>query len=422
MAATSGSNAPHAESNAAAAPDVAESFSLFDGDWLHRVYAFVHLSNQAHFRLTKRCVVVVLVTWVPVAVCALWGGLIGGGAVATNFFADFAAYAQFLLAMPLFVVAEPIVDSSTRGAARQFVGCGVIGPDDRPELNRVHLLLRRLCTSYWSDVVCIALAYTLALVILVPEFAPNPRPTWHVHTVGPWRTLTAAGFWEFLIALPLLNYTWLRFVWKSLLWIFYLGRVSRLRLELHATHPDLTGGIGFISEAQGRFAILILAYGISNVAATVGYEIMILNYDLSTMPVWGPLLGFTIGAPLLFTLPLFMFTKQLFRSKRRALTVYRERVTEHSRRVESRWLSSTRGVQSAPEEIRELAELATLGTMFSRIEHMRIVPFDMRSFGQLVGSSLGSVLTLLPLLHVDGQGMRVVDAIAKFLSRLGGGS
>ena len=49
-----------------------------------------------------------------------------------------------------------------------------------------------------------------------------------------------------------------------------------------------------------EIAIFILAYGISNIAATVGYEIAILDYDLSIMPVWGPLLGFAIGAPLLF--------------------------------------------------------------------------------------------------------------------------
>ena len=193
-----------------------------------------------------------------------------------------------------------------------------------------------------------------------------------------------------------------------------------MRLELHPTHADLTGGIGFISEAQSRFAIFILAYGISNVAATVGYEMTILHYDLSTMPVWGPLLGFTIGAPLLFTLPLFMFTRQLYRSKRRALAVYRARVTEHSRHVEKRWLAKAGSEQSAPEEVRDLAELSTLAAMFTRIEHMRVVPFDMRSFSQLVGSSLGAVATLLPILHVDGKVTGLFEAVGKLMGHLGG--
>ena len=130
--------------------------------------------------------------------------------------------------------------------------------------------------------------------------------------------------------------------------------------------------------------------------------------------------GFAIGAPLLFTLPLFMFTKQLFRAKRRALAVYRERVTDHSRRVENRWLTSPKASQAADEEIRQLAELATLGTMFSRIEQMRVVPFDLRSFTQLLGSTLGSIATLLPLLHVKGELASAVDALGKLLGHLGG--
>ena len=67
----------------------------------------------------------VLLTWVPVALLALLGGNYGGGVVATNFFADFSAYAQFVIAMPLFMLAEPIIDTSTRSAAREFVADGI---------------------------------------------------------------------------------------------------------------------------------------------------------------------------------------------------------------------------------------------------------------------------------------------------------
>jgi hypothetical protein len=394
-------------------------FSLFEGDWLHRVYRVLHVSDNARFRLWKRCAIVVLLTWVPVALLAPHGGFVGGGLVATNFFADFAAYAQFLIAMPLFVLADPIIDSSTRSAATQFISCNIVTPEDTAQLYRMHGRIKRLATSCWPDIVCVVIAYLLSLAILVPEFASKPLPTWHVQNYTHWRTLSWAGCWEFLIALPLLNYTWLRFIWKILLWIYYLGAISRMRLDLHPTHADMTGGIGFVSTAQSRFAIFIFAYGISNVAATVGYEIAILHYDLFTMPVWGPLLGFTIGAPLLFLLPLFMFTAQLYRSKQRALAVYRQRVTEHSRQVETRWLAQTRSGQSAPDEIRELTELNTLGGMFTRIENMRVIPFDMRSFGQLMASSFGSMATLLPLLHVNGDVTGIFDAIGKILGHIG---
>jgi hypothetical protein len=396
-------------------------FSLFDGDCLQAVYANLGLGSHTRHWAWKRCLAIVLVTWVPVALLAWRQGLVDVAITPTNFFADFAAYAQFLIGLPLFIVAEAVVDRSTREAARQFIACGIIGPRDTSAIGRLHDLIKRLRQSPWSDWACVFIGYGISLAILIPEFGPDPLPTWHAQGDANSRMLTAAGIWEFFIALPVLQYIWLRFTWKILLWIFYLYRITRFHLDLHPTHPDLTGGIGFISEAQGRFALYILAYGISNVAATVGYEIAVLNYDLSIAPVWGPLVGFAIGAPLLFTLPLFMFTKQLYRSRERALAAYRERVTEHSRQVESRWLNRSEKALEPEQEVRELAELTTLGTMFSRIENMRVVPFDLRSFGQLVGSTLGSLATLLPLLHANGDLAKFVDAVSKVFGHLSGG-
>ncbi len=362
----------------------------------------------------------VLLTWVPVALLAWIGGNYGGGLVATNFFVDFAAYAQFLIGLPLFMLAEPIIDTSTRSAAREFVSDGIVRSEDLPRLEHIHRQIKRLRTSRWPDVICITLAGAMSAVILVPEFSASPLPTWHVQNWYWGRTLSLPGWWEFVIAIPLMNYTWLRLMWKIFLWIYYLQRLSRTRLDLHPTHVDLTGGIGFISRTQGQFAIFILAYGISNVAATVGYEIVILHYDLGKLPVWGPLAAFVVGAPLLFTLPLLMFTRQLYRSKRRALAIFRQRVTEHSRKIEARWLSAPTSPDSAAEEIRYLTELTTLGNMFTRIEDMRVVPFDLRSFMQLGGSSLGSIATLLPILHISGNFQGYLESASKFLGHFGG--
>jgi hypothetical protein len=399
---------------------VGVEFSLFEGDGLQRVYRWLGMSRFSRLRLLKRCALMMLLTWIPVASLAWLGGNYGGGFVATNFFADFAAYAQFVVGLPLFMLAELIIDTSTRSAAREFVSDGIVRTEDRGRIEDIHLQVRRLRTSLWPDLVCIAMAGAMSAVILVPEFGVSPLPTWHVQNWPMGRSLTLPGWWEFVIAIPLMNYTWLRLIWKIFLWIFYLQRLSRLRLELHPTHVDLTGGIGFISHTQAQFAIFILAYGISNVAATVGYEIAILHYDLAKLPVWGPLVAFAVGAPLLFTLPLLMFTRQLYRSKRRALAVFRQRVTEHSRKIETGWAPTAEGSGSAAEEIRYLTELTTFSNMFTRIQSMRVVPFDLRSFTQLCASSLGSIATVLPILHITGNFQGILESVSKFIGHFGG--
>jgi hypothetical protein len=94
------------------------------------------------------------------------------------------------------------------------------------------------------------------------------------------------------------------------------------------------------------------------------------------LPVSAPIVGFIVGAPLLFTLPLFMFTKQLYRAKRRAKSAYRERAVEHVRQIEY-----SERKESTADELRQLAEQSTLDTLYARIHHMRVVPFNLRSFG-----------------------------------------
>ena len=58
--------------------------------------------------------------------------------------------------------------------------------------------------------------------------------------------------------------------------------------------------------------------------------------------------------------------------------------------------------------------------MFTRIENMRVIPFDMRSLGQLMASSFGSLATLFPILHVNGNITGIFDAIGKILGHIGG--
>lgn len=395
------------------------AFSLFEDDNLRRLHAALGLGSRLRFRLVWRALVLMSVTYVPMAVLALLQGLVDTVVTPTNFFADFAAYAQFLVALPLYIVAEAIIDGSTRDAAKQFLACRIVRSEDAPKVYAIHATLERTRKARWPDIVCIAYAYFFSLVILVPQFGDDPLPTWHVQGEDASRWMTAAGVWAFFVAIPLLNYLWLRLIGKIVLWIYYLYRITRIHLDLHATHGDGTGGIGFISETQGRFALFILAYGIGNIAAPVGYQIAVLNYDLSILPVWGPLVLFALGAPALFTLPLFMFTKQLFRSKRRALAACRERLAEHSRRIEKHWLFE-QPRETSQNEMRELSELETLGNVFSRVEKMRVVPFDLRSFGQLVGSTLGAIATLLPLLYEQGELAAIFEAVGRLVGHATG--
>jgi hypothetical protein len=406
------------------APGSLVPLSLFEGDAVNRLFALLHLGSRRPRHLLGRAAVLVALTWFSVALIALIKGppYVGLQIDGSNFFADFAAYAQFIIALPLFVVAEAIVGRATRDAGEEFAQSGLVRDRNRPALALLHRDIERLRKSWWSDIACWLIGSLLSAAVIVTEFLHPPAHTWHTYVHGGIRYLSAPGYWEFFVALPLLNYWWLRHIWKILLWCRYLYGVSRLPLDLVATHPDRTGGVGFVSEVQGHFAWVILAYGISNVAATVGYKLALENASIWDPPVWGPIAGFVIGAPLLFLLPLFMFTKQLFRAKRRALKLYRARVMEHARLFEKQLLPrSTEEIKTFSGAV-DLNVMSQFSKLFESCEKMRVVPFDLRSMSQLIASTLGTVLSILPAKHLElplGRFLEFVVKVAELLGHTG---
>jgi hypothetical protein len=183
---------------------------------------------------------------------------------------------------------------------------------------------------------------------------------------------------------------------KVWLWTWYLYQVSQLRLNLVPSHPDSTGGLGFLSDAQTKFGWVILAYGVSYVAPTILYKLKFEGASMYVLANWGYAAGFVIGAPLLFTLPLFMFTKQLYQAKSRALEAFQERSMERAKVFEDKWLKACSSGNYELMSGSDLAGLNALNQVYDHIHKMRIVPFDLRSFSELVGSALGPMVPLLP--------------------------
>jgi hypothetical protein len=391
--------------------------SLFEGDVVNRTLAhFGPLSRRRRGHVIYRSLLLFAVTWLPTAILAVSNGYTGTELSGSNFFADFAAYAQFVVGLPLFVVAEAIVDRATHDAGMDFSDTGVIFERDLPRLNTLHRRIDRLQRSWVGDAVCAVLGFVLSGFIILTELRhPGVTPTWHSGPCGSLRCPTAPGWWEFVVALPILNFWWLRIAWKSLLWTEYLRAVSRLRLDVVATHPDRVGGIGFVSKVQGHFAWVLFAYGISNVAATVGYEMAIEGVDLWIPPVWGPVLGFVIVGPSLFLAPLLMFTRQLRRTKRRALRLYRERVMEQVRLYESEVLPRPAAERADVASLVDVQAMNQFSQLFERVESMRVVPFDFRSMGQLFASTLGTVASILPAQHVGASLSGTLGYIVKIV-------
>jgi hypothetical protein len=98
------------------APTLVEppDFSLILGGPLYQLLRRTHLSGDVLELVTRRVIVLVLITWLPLLVLSVVEGHAWGESVELPFFFDVDVQARFLLALSLLIFAELIVHQRMR--------------------------------------------------------------------------------------------------------------------------------------------------------------------------------------------------------------------------------------------------------------------------------------------------------------------
>src|SRR6185369_3523509 len=91
-------------------PEDPGEFSLVLGGLLFQLLRRAHLSDDALSLVRQRIAFFSLFCWLPLLVLSALAGTLLGGSVAVPFLSDFEVHARFLVAMPLLIGAELVVD------------------------------------------------------------------------------------------------------------------------------------------------------------------------------------------------------------------------------------------------------------------------------------------------------------------------
>ncbi len=206
-------------------------------------------------------------------------------------------------------------------------------------------------------------------------------------------SISFAGVWYKFISHPLYKFLLLRWLWRYGVWTYFLFRVSRLRLTLTASHPDLAGGLVFLGINQTRFGILAFALS----AQMSGYIARrVLFEGIAVQSYQYLILGIIACQILFFILPLFIFSPQLIASKIKGFITYGAFAEKYTDLFEKKWLA--KDVKSIDNVLgtSDIQSLADLGNSYAFVRGMRPYPFMMRNM--LFSLGLASVAPFLPLM------------------------
>jgi hypothetical protein len=213
--------------------------------------------------------------------------------------------------------------------------------------------------------------------------------SWYATITHDAISFTWAGYWYVFLSMPIFRFILLRWYFRIFIWYLFLFRVSRLRLQLEALHPDGAGGLEFLSFSVDAISPVLLAQS-ACLAGMIADQIF---YAGATLPDFKILIGAVAAfLILLAVLPLGFFAPQMAAAKRAALPKYGAFAARYAREFRQKWwhVSQTRDKELLGSA--DIQSLSDLGTGYAVAHDMRLLPFGRNVVVRLV------ILIALPLL------------------------
>ena len=354
----------------------------------HRLAERFGVSHPTFRRRLVKVTLLLLVTWVPLAILSLISGRAFGDDVSVTFVEDVEVHVRLIIVLPLLELAAVVVAVSLRTQTRHLREMGVIAAKDAPRFHAAQVEAIRLRESALAEGAILIVAYGVSLVLRLLFGFSEGDSSWE--RTGS--AITAAGWWHMLVSLPILYFFMFRWLWVFLIWSRFLYRVSRLDLQLTPTHPDRSGGLGFLGWGLASFATVLMA---ASSVCSAGFADEILNRGSSLNDLKYHVIVFVVSALVVLHAPLLAFSGQLARCRFRGLLEFGALVWRHDRAFDEKWITNATKID--PASIlgsADVQSLADVGIVYEHVDRMWLMPFDTKAFVVL---ALAALIPMLPL-------------------------
>ena len=387
---------------------IAESFSIMRGGPFYRLLTQLGLTGSERHQVIRRAPIGTSLCWFPLLILAAAQGLAAGTKVRIPFLLDYAVQARFLVALPILILAESVIEGKWRNIVIEFLRSGLVDRSDAVLYESILRSIMKLRDQVLPELVMVVLAYLPPLFLGKTELLAKGTTSWHILSQTS-SELSLAGWWFRLVSAPVFRFLLLRWIWRMCLWTLFIWRVSRMKLYLVATHADLAAGLGFLSEGQEAYSSIVFAGG-AVIAGSVLNAIRYQGETLSSLKT--PMIAYGVLALILLVVPLLVVTPVLFGVKKKALCEYSRLVTEHDQLFETKWIRDYPSQRANILGNSDSSSLVALGSSYTIIRKMGIVPIDKASLKTL---ALAAALPMLPVILLVTPVDEVIHAVLKML-------
>lgn len=379
-------------------------FSLVLGGPLFQLLRRSHLTGDTLDLVRRRVLAISGMAWLPLLIFSVLQGLAWSGSK-LPFLYDFDTHCRFLGALPLLIYAEYMVHVRMRTIVRTFLDRGLISETQRERFFAIAESAAKLRNSIIAEILLLAFVYFVGVNYIWRNYMSVQGETWYTSAVAGGGT-SFAKLWYVYISLPFFQFILLRWYFRMFVWARFLWHVSRLDLRLVPTHPDHSGGLGFLAGTVFAFIPLLLAHSVL-FSGTVANWIF---YEGGKLPEYRlEILALIIVALFAVLGPLIVFAPVLSNARRKGLGEYGALAQRYVREFDDKWLRGGAPEGEAFIGSADIQSLADLNNSFDVIKSMNIVPFTKETIFRL------AVITLIPFLPLTLTMISLEELIDKIL-------
>ena len=366
-------------------------FSIVLGGPLFQLLRRAHLEGGHLELLYRRLIFFVSITWLPLFLLATVGPF-AGSAGRLAFLRDIEVHARFLVALPAFIAAELLIHLRMLPVARRFVERRIVTWENLPRFYRAVESAFRLRNSVPLEVGLFVIVYTFGLWFWHGRFGIETA-TWYATPGGRWN-LTGAGLWYVFVSIPILQFILLRWYVRFFIWYRFLWQVSRIPLDLIPTHPDRSGGLGFLGVLSYTFGPVLFAQG-AMLAGLIASNVLYHGGNLLSFKLQAG--TFVVFFVCVIFGPLLMFSPQMARARRQGLAEYGLLAERYVADFREKWIVG--GARHSEELLGtgDIQSLADLGNSYTVVQEMRMVPFGLKDISRLAVITAAPMVPLLLL-------------------------
>lgn len=345
-----------------------------------------------------RVFIALAICWFPVAIFTLFNGSFWSGEITNSFITDFDFQSRFFIALPIFILADKGVNYRLSLIINQFTNSGIIGINISETFSKIIESKIRFLKSGWTDAVILVLCYAQTFTVYYYESINTSVLTWQVQHLNGEASFNFAGYWSIFISVPFILFLVYRWVLRIFVWWIILFKISRLDITLFPFHPDLNGGLGFLGYSLRYFSPIALAFS-AIVAGNIADFMLIEGVKLVDLKL--PLGGYLIFILVLFTSPLFFFTRKMLDESEKCVYENYDYANGVYRELRKKISKSFDQVSPNDLTLPDASTAADLSAVVDNALNMKFIPFKIKDLVPLLVMGtfpfLGIILIDIPL-------------------------